>query len=115
MVVRPRYLAASLAVALPLLVPSMVSAADEAPRSGCDGESALDFPTDGSARLKARNGISFDLAVAPIGPGTFEIDTVTYDGYPERVDMTQPHEQLRLQFLDAEGALIDETAPSVDL
>lgn len=115
MLVRPRYLAASLAVALPLLVPAVVSAADETPRSGCDGESTLGFPTDGSARLKARNGISYDLAVSPIGPGTFDIDTVTYDGYPERADMDQPYEQLRLQFLDADGALIDETAPSVDL
>lgn len=53
---------------------------------------------------------------ASIPAGTYDIDTVAYDGNPNRAAGTpQMFEQYHLEFLDAAGVVIDSTGTTADL
>jgi hypothetical protein len=112
----------------PVLLPALVSAAPNGPNQGCVGAQSADWPAanfaeDYAGHLAATivskpwTGLPYERTVAAAMPaGVYSIDTVAYDGSPDReTDTPQPNEQYIVQFLDDDDVVIAETGATADL
>ncbi|MEZ5168489.1 MAG: hypothetical protein R2695_19180 [Acidimicrobiales bacterium] len=126
MLSRPKLVGIVGALVAPFLVPAVVAASSDGPAVGCHGENAaswtgVDYQTHGSGTIVSHDGVGFpfwrDLALpAPgIAPGTYAVDTVGYDGSPDRENAYQMFEQFKLEFLDADGVVIATSGITDDL
>jgi hypothetical protein len=51
----------------------------------------------------------------PLAAGTYDITAITYDGYEGRENVTQPFEQVIFQALAADGSVVGQTGPTIDV
>ena len=76
------------------------------------------FGIDGGANRLTTTGTptaTFALA-APLAAGTYNINAVSYDGYPDRIlTVPQLREQWTASFLAADGSVLATTAATVDI
>lgn len=52
---------------------------------------------------------------APLAAGTYDITAITYDGYVGRETVSQPFEQVIFQALAADGSVVGQTGPTIDV
>ena len=94
--------------------------------TSCAGSTVVDFGDPGDFGQHADSlVVSFPLGgfptertatpAAPLQPGTYLIETVTYDGYEGRQTVTQPFEQVVIQPLAADGTVLATSAPTIDV
>jgi hypothetical protein len=51
----------------------------------------------------------------PLAAGTYDITAITYDGYVGRQTVSQPFEQVIFQALAADGSVVGQTGPTIDV
>jgi len=108
-------------------VTSAAKSAAGTPPASCTGELQYSWPGTGYNKFGAviaswpiiHRGtpipVSRELALpAPLPAGTYNIETVSYDGHPNR-HASQPFEYYFVQFLDSSGAVIGSTGNTTEL
>lgn len=112
------------------LLPQTIALGDHAgggpTTTSCTGSTVVDFGDPGTFGQHMDslvvsfplNGIPTERTAtpaAPLQPGTYLIETVTYDGYNGRETVTQPFEQVVIQPLAADGTVLATSAPTTDV
>jgi hypothetical protein len=80
------------------------------------GRTIVNFPIDQkivSNRNEARAKES--PVTATLSAGEYKVTLVSYDGYPDRVNTSQPHESWKARLLSSEGTVLATTNTSDDL
>ena len=124
MFTRWQSLTVAVVVVAAVLVPASASVAQDGPVPDCSGDVVGLFPNVGFGRGGVA-GVFAGPATRPtqqsiasvVPAGTYLVNAVGYDGYEDRSSTTpvQELEQYRLEFLDAGGAVLAVTSPTVDI